>query len=377
MKAKDIERLTKDGLITEEQGAQIIERYGLSEEKRARRVVLLLSLLAGALILGGIITIIAANWQEIPDLVKMSTGVALLIGFWVGFFCTREKHPIVAELLSLLGGGMWIADVSLYGQIFQLQNPAVEGLFCFWLGLVLIPLLVRSRLLMAGVTLLTFMLVMQAFETSSADSFLGLREWMSDALSHQFIMLYWLLVWLVCERIRSVRGFAASYAWMAVPAQLVFIGVLVSLVVCDSRPAYIQMAVPALPAMLLLKPQGANWLSWGATALLLALLFVASGCCSGESMAERLLRLGLFFAYGVSLMLSGCASLRPAWVNYGTLVILISGIILLENFLDSLTSSGFSLIIMGVVLLLVGYLLFRRYRSAMAHIKNAQTSSAS
>ena len=99
MKLKDIQRLEQDGFISPELAQQIAAHYASATGNGVwlRR---LLMLIAGCMVLGGIISLIAANWEEIPPLLKMLAGIALLIGFWVGFFRLRQAVIAVFRLIE-------------------------------------------------------------------------------------------------------------------------------------------------------------------------------------------------------------------------------------------------------------------------------------
>ena len=77
MKRKETEQLQAAGIISAEQAAAIAEHFHLNGGRRWNWPVLSMSSLAGALILGGIIMLISANWEAIPDLVKMMMAMGL------------------------------------------------------------------------------------------------------------------------------------------------------------------------------------------------------------------------------------------------------------------------------------------------------------
>lgn len=83
MKRKEIEQMQAAGLITPEQAVAIAGHFQLHANRGQQYVVRVMTSLAGALILGGIIMLISANWELIPDVVKMSVAMLLLLGAWL------------------------------------------------------------------------------------------------------------------------------------------------------------------------------------------------------------------------------------------------------------------------------------------------------
>ena len=104
------------GLISAEQEEAIAAYFHLNGGRRWNWLVMSMSSLAGALILGGIIMLISANWESIPDVVKMVTAMALLLGFWLTWARTRETKPLVAEVfvqvrsVNLALGGICVSQ---------------------------------------------------------------------------------------------------------------------------------------------------------------------------------------------------------------------------------------------------------------------------
>ena len=376
MKLKDIQRLEQDGFISPELAQKIAAHYA-SAAGSGLWLRRLLMLSAGCMVLGGIISLIAANWETIPPLVKMLTGMALLGAFWVGFFRLRTVHPYAAEVFALLGCGMWAADVALYGQIFQLQNAVVDGLFVWWLGVVAVPFLVRARAVMLGVIVLTYILGFVMLETSCFDSVLGLRNVVPRQTFCYWGIIYPLLVWLVAEfRRREGESLWAGYNWLAVPGALAFLLWWFGLSVFDPDPEYLPMGAFFAVAALLLHPRGVRSLSWlglmliGGTALFLLCMLLKD-----NNVLCNLIRAACSFCFGGLLMYIGASERRVSWVNYGTLLIVLSGFAVFGNIAGSLSSSGFTLIIMGLLLAFGAYQLHDHRQKLLTRIKNSSSAS--
>ena len=104
----------------------------------------------------------------------------------------------------------------------------------------------------------------------------------------------------------------------------------------------------------------------------------------------NLIRAACSFCFGGMLMYIGASERRVSWVNYGTLLIVLSGFAVFGNIAGSLSSSGFTLIIMGLsgwrslslpliimgLLLAFGaYQLHDRRQKLLTRIKNSSSAS--
>jgi uncharacterized membrane protein len=145
MKASDIDRLRDAGLISGEQRNAIIEHFKLDRE--ANKMLVILSILGGILISAGIILLIASNWQDIPRLVKIATGLCLMLGAHVGAWRLRQsrRYPVVGEALHFLGSGLFLANIALVGQIYNLSSRPPNAILLWLVGIAPLPWLLRSK----------------------------------------------------------------------------------------------------------------------------------------------------------------------------------------------------------------------------------------
>ena len=91
----------------------------------------------------GIISIIAANWDQISDLQKLSA-YFIFLAICGSALINRAKTPgIVREALLTFFAGMILAGEGLIGQIYHLQSDGYSAIF-LWLALIL-PLTFMSQ----------------------------------------------------------------------------------------------------------------------------------------------------------------------------------------------------------------------------------------
>jgi uncharacterized membrane protein len=145
MKASDIDRLRDAGLISGEQRSAIIEHFKL--EREANKMLVILSFIGGILISAGIILLIASNWQDIPRLAKVAAGLALMLGAHYGGWRLRQsgRHPAVGEALHFLGSGLFLANIALVGQIYNLSSRPPNAILLWLAGIAPLPWLLRSK----------------------------------------------------------------------------------------------------------------------------------------------------------------------------------------------------------------------------------------
>ena len=84
--------------------------------------------------------------------------------------------------------------------------------------------------------------------------------------------------------------------------------------------------------------------------------------------------MGSLFTSGIASMLLGAYVSRKFYVNIGTLMILLAALALVAEVVGSLTSSGFTLILAGALMIVFGYFLERQRRKITAKIREASHS---
>ena len=368
MKLRDIEQMQNAGLISAEQAAAITAHFKLNGNRMQKWLLFCASSLAGALILAGIIMLISANWDSIPAAVKMGSGIAIMVGFWAAYGCLRNKMPMLAETMGLLGGGMWLANISLYGQIFQLQNPFVEGCALFFCGIVLLPFLAKQRLLIAAVIITSAVLLVAATECETSPLHLPLS---SDELLNCMALLtvFW---WLFAEFCHGSDKAAHAYSWVRFPISVFFIMAAQGFILYGSGfngTPIEQGAMGATLAILLaFKPKKVSWHPWILFALFTAFILpFAEQCHSSQFALPRIL---YCFLYALLWVWCGCSAKRIDWINYGCILTFFAGIGVMSNMLESLTESGLVLIAAGLFLLAGAIFLEKQRRRLILSIKS-------
>ncbi len=120
------------------------------EQERERGVLSLSSILGwigGAVIVLGVILLVAANWGAIGDATKIAGFVTLLggthaAGFWIRV--TGRPYEHTAEALHFVGAGLFIAGVGLIAQIYNLDARPPNAVLLWLVAVVPLVVLLRS-----------------------------------------------------------------------------------------------------------------------------------------------------------------------------------------------------------------------------------------
>ena len=146
MKYTDIQRLQEAGLISQEQRDRIVAHFNLQEE--GGKFLVILSCIGAVLIASGLVLLVAANWEEIPRGVKIATGLLLMLGaHGLGWYFreVRQNYPTTGEGLHLLGSALFLGNIALVGQVYQLSSRPPDAFLLWWAGIAALPWLLRSK----------------------------------------------------------------------------------------------------------------------------------------------------------------------------------------------------------------------------------------
>lgn len=134
----------ENGIITHEQGRAIVD-YEANRNNR-NWVIWGICTIGVIAIITGLISLVAANWESIPDSIKLF--VYFLIQFLLGvaFVLRYNTSGSLREVFLLTFILMFFAGIGLIAQIFNLEGNGWEALF-FWLIITLpATLLAQTRL---------------------------------------------------------------------------------------------------------------------------------------------------------------------------------------------------------------------------------------
>lgn len=119
---KKLAKWATAGLISSDQVLKIRELE--DREGRGRGwVVWAVASVGGLAVVAGIISLVAANWDDIPDEVKLGAGLGLLVGDAFAARAVGERgEGWMRDLLLLLHQGLVLAMIGLVAQVFHLSG---------------------------------------------------------------------------------------------------------------------------------------------------------------------------------------------------------------------------------------------------------------
>ncbi|EMY77688.1 membrane protein, PF09925 family [Leptospira weilii serovar Ranarum str. ICFT] len=131
-----LKRWVEAGLIRSEQSDAILNFEGTRKTPYLYYSFLIL----GVIVVGiGVIAIIAANWEEIHDLVKLGAGLSVL-AFVAGLAFWKRENPNLLTVLIVLNSILILGMIGLVSQVYNLEGKYYEAamLWCILTFLFLI-----------------------------------------------------------------------------------------------------------------------------------------------------------------------------------------------------------------------------------------------
>lgn len=148
--ARECSEWVRESLISEEQAIKICDRYGMNYEDISRQAygyAVLIGL--GYLFIGlAVITLLSANWEDIPRAVRMSG--LLLLTIITHLFALKKYHDDkVSSAIGLffLGCMFYGASIMLIAQIYHIDEHYPDGILWWAIGILPLAILLESSLL--------------------------------------------------------------------------------------------------------------------------------------------------------------------------------------------------------------------------------------
>lgn len=202
----DLTRWVADGLVSAQSAATIRQSLGRDS---GLRLPGLLGMLGGLLIAASVAAFVAANWEEMPRLMKLGmilTGIVAALG--IAARLENRGSDLGADAASTCGTLVFAAGVALVGQMYHLPTDWPGGALLIALGALAVAFLQRSD----GALIIAFIALTSWSGGRWAEN--------SGALHPAFLLGYVPALWLALGR----RGRLVHHA--AVLALAVWLGML-------------------------------------------------------------------------------------------------------------------------------------------------------
>lgn len=150
-------------------------------------------LIAGVLcIFAAALSFVAANWDDMPRLMRLVVVLGLMWGAWIGgIWAGLRNHPWLSESLLLLGSGMFGVNIMLISQLYHIQGEPIDAVWLWAVGATLAAALTRSHLTLVGATVLWFTwLIYLVFESTYQDPWTILLPYLAP-LAILSILAWW------------------------------------------------------------------------------------------------------------------------------------------------------------------------------------------
>jgi len=376
------------GLLRPEQAARIVERYPISSPWFSRPAAIF-SLLGGALIAGAVALLVAHNWPGIPRWSKLSGLIALLIAAYTGGIALRERDRArLGEGLFVLGGSLFLVGIALVGQLYNLHGRTADALLLWWL-----------LLLPAGYVLPSIALLVLGWGGAAAwygallldhTTWLG-REMTGSASALVVVgaaaggILAWALGTLhgdgAYRRVRQALEHLglATMTWTSIVLS-VFAGSQPRLRPERHWPVtlitVLVAAAIAVCAVWSRLPREHRAARGGFVAAWLIQVVYLLAVVAGHALAQppALMRAlayaewALCFAFGLTLILYGARWNRPAWINWGVILVGVDAVARYVELFGTMLETSALFFVTGVFVLGLGWALerFRRRMTAQA-----------
>jgi uncharacterized membrane protein len=141
--------LESESLITPQQSQALFDRYKLNAlGSEATGMLLSFIYTIGSVLIGiGIISFVAAHWEDIPRDMKVIMIFAVMLVVHIAGFCLWrifDWFPKLGHTLVLLGTLIFGANIGLMAQIFHIQSNPFNGFFAWSVGAIIIAYATKS-----------------------------------------------------------------------------------------------------------------------------------------------------------------------------------------------------------------------------------------
>ena len=366
----------KAGLLTEEQ-TLAIARHEESQATGTRWVVWGIGSVGGLAIAVGIISVIAAHWDVIPDKVKLAACGALLLASLYGAWRTSSLENLwPRDLFLLFHSGMVAATIGLIAQVYHLSGHP-------WRAAALCAAFALPAALVAKQGLLTDVFI--GFLTLALGLLMSEHQWFDNLFDSGLreIFVYAAFGWVL---LLSVSALRRAHPGAAAAARRWGIGLLTATVVSASvtwATTFSQWSVtPPRPVLLwplvIFLATGAMlsvqlwWIRAPAlrarlAAIALLTLFLCGALVGrgheGNLLLRQFVGFGLFVGLCIAVAVAAAGSGSKLGTNLATLALAMRVFVFYLERAKNLMTTGMGLIATGVVCLAIAYAWWRLRRT--------------
>jgi uncharacterized membrane protein len=334
--------------------------------------------LAGLAMAIGLVSIVAANWDEIPAAAKLALDLLLLAGLGSGVVALRQRGAVWLSEASILAlYGLTLASIALVGQVYQLGGEAPAAL-AVWTALTLVLMAQGSTAQLAFVWLAGLQLTYYAWLAKLGEEGRALEGFALAAILWPALALLALGRSARLARVRpELARVASALGW----AELVLLASVGTLAFYD-RPRFyeqgwfwlgVSISAAACAALFAKTPDTAGGRSRRAL-IVVAFLAAHLGATiphGGWPVAAALVFIGLWWAVAVSAHRGA----QRALLHFATAIIGVRLLVIYFEVFGTLLDTGVALLIGGVLTLLLTWFWARQRRAHDRELGGRQKSA--
>lgn len=143
---RDLKAWREAGWVTDESAAAIAAAL---PQRRSIGFSAIVGMLGALLVAAGVIAFIAANWDDIPRLMRLGIAVAIMAAGCVAAAPLRRSHPLFGEGALLVGAAGFAGLLTLIGQTYSIGMAEFVDVIGLWTaGVVVGALLLASPVML-------------------------------------------------------------------------------------------------------------------------------------------------------------------------------------------------------------------------------------
>ncbi|TDF97704.1 DUF2157 domain-containing protein [Paenibacillus piri] len=396
-------RWVERGIVTREQYEQIV---GLYEDKK--HAIGILPLLGAILVGLGILSFVAANWQDIPQLARLILIATVMAAFYTGGeMLLRKGHDKLGIAMVALGLTAFGSGIILTGQMFHLVAYDITSFIVWGIAGTVLTYIYRSRFL--------YLLSLLIFTSAQIYSSLEMHHFSGIAFAIMIVGLGYygwkrqnaLLTWcfslsFVIQSLILVASKDWKALWFFVPVMALYTA---GDYLKDRSPGYAVQSVPLIAAfvfdviaVLFYDDTGVirlRELLPGATNFILIMLLLFAVSVYGKLIHKRassafewilvvpfaylpsgaavLYLLALFF-FALYVLWRGYIEEWRFKINFGTVLFICATMVAYGKLTWAFMDKSLFFILGGLLLLLLSWFLNRRKKQFFDEVKGGGSS---
>jgi len=155
---QEIKLWVEKDIISIPQAESLCHLYGMDYYKNNHSYAYSVLIILGYLFIGlAVITLLSANWDEIPRGLRMAGLILITLGINVGALYQYQQNKINSAIgWFFLGSLLYGASIMLIAQIYHLGEHFPDGIFWWTMGILPLAMILQSFVLMLLATTLAF-----------------------------------------------------------------------------------------------------------------------------------------------------------------------------------------------------------------------------